>query len=301
MEERVKSLEKAASEAAAKLVSLTAEHEKERQLLVQRAEEAESRLQPISEELGGLKLHIRQMSHAIFGKPPDFLKLFTQLSLITLKILTFFFAGPKSNKLEKDPVTQLKAAYTFLEQLYIGCRRAIRAAFYRKEIPSTIKGVLETLSTLPAQLNIVKESSARIATMHTMACTRAHYEDLDLDTLVGGFPETYKGKKIDQLTYNALRKETFIPASLLVKEMKLARFQPSYDEDGKKEKLDPLPPLTLSPKGRKDEFVPAIDSSSLIDAEEIFEAFADVDWDADHDQINPSADADRAGGDKTQE
>jgi hypothetical protein len=70
-EERVKSLEKAASEAAAKLVTLTAEHEKERLLLVQRAEEAEGRLQPISDELSGLKLHIHQMSQAIFGKPPD--------------------------------------------------------------------------------------------------------------------------------------------------------------------------------------------------------------------------------------
>ena len=111
-----------------------------------------------------------------------------------LKILTFSSAGPRSDKLAKEPVTQLKAAYTFLEQLYIGSRRAIRAAFYRKETPSTIKGVLETLSTLPAQLKIVRESSACIATMHTMARTRAHYEDIDLDVLVGGFPETYKGK-----------------------------------------------------------------------------------------------------------
>ena len=76
-EERVKFLENAASEAAAKLVTLTSEHVKEKELLVQRAEEAEKRLQPISAELGGLKLHIRQMSHAIFGKSPDFLKLFT--------------------------------------------------------------------------------------------------------------------------------------------------------------------------------------------------------------------------------
>lgn len=198
-------------------------------------------------------------------------------------------------------MTQLKAAYTFLEQLYIGSRRAIRAAFYKKEIPSTIKGVLETLSTLPAQLKVVKESAARIATMYTMARAKAHYEDIDLDVLVGGFPETYKGKMLDQLTYNDMRKETFIPASSLVKEMKLAKFQPSYGEDGKKEKLDPLPPLTITPKGRKDEFAPAIDSSNLIDAEEIFEAFADVNWDADYDQINPSADSDRAGGSKTQE
>jgi hypothetical protein len=89
-------LEKAASEAAAKLVTLTSEHEKEKQLLVQWAEEAESRLQPISAELSGLKLHIRQMSHAIFGNPPDFLKLSAQLSLIMLKILTFFLQAPKA-------------------------------------------------------------------------------------------------------------------------------------------------------------------------------------------------------------
>jgi hypothetical protein len=37
----VKSLEKTASEAAARLVTLTAEHEKEKQLLVKRAEETE--------------------------------------------------------------------------------------------------------------------------------------------------------------------------------------------------------------------------------------------------------------------
>lgn len=69
-EERVKSLEKAASEAAAKLVTLTAEHEKEKQLLVQRAKDAEGHLKTASDELSGLKLHIQQMSSAIFGKSP---------------------------------------------------------------------------------------------------------------------------------------------------------------------------------------------------------------------------------------
>ena len=72
-EERVKSLERAASEAAAKLATLSSEREKEKQLLVQRAEDAEGRLQPVSAELGDLKLQIRRMSHAVFGKPPAFL------------------------------------------------------------------------------------------------------------------------------------------------------------------------------------------------------------------------------------
>jgi hypothetical protein len=201
----------------------------------------------------------------------------------------------------KEPVTQLKAAYTFLEQLYIGSRRAIRAAFYGKEVPSTIKDVLKTLSTLPTQLQIVKESSARIATMHTMARAKANYEDLELSTLVGGFPETYKGKNLDQLTYNALRKETFVLASQLVQEMKLARFQSAFSEDGKRVKLSSLPPLNLTPEGRKDGFTPDIDSSSLIDDEEIFEAFATVDWAADHVRTNPSTDAAQAEGNKTRE
>ena len=87
----------------------------------------------------------------------------------------------------------------------------------------------------------------------------------------------------------------------LVKEMKLAKFQAAYGEDGKREKLSSLPPLTLTPEGRKDEFAPAVDSSSLIGAEEVFEAFANVDWNADYAQINPSADAASAGGNKTQE
>jgi hypothetical protein len=192
-------------------------------------------------------------------------------------------------------------AYTFLERLYTGSRWAIQAVFYGKEVPSTIKEVLTTLSTLPTQLQIMKESSARIATMHTMARARAHYEDLELSTLVGGFPQTYKGKNLDQTTYNALRKETFVPASQLVQEMKVTRFQPAYDEDGKRVKLGSLPPLDLTPEGRKDEFAPDIDSSNLLDDEEIFEAFASVDWAADQAKTNPSTDAAQAEGHKTRE
>lgn len=137
--------------------------------------------------------------------------------------------------------------------------------------------------------------------MHTMARAKAHYEDLELSTLVGGFPETYKGKDLDQLTYNALRTETFVPASQLVQEMKLTRFQSAYSEDGKRVKLGILPPLELAPEGRKNEFAPDIDSSNLIDDEEIFEAFSTVDWAADYAKINPSTDTVQAEGSKTQE
>ena len=47
---------------------LTASHEEEKTLLLKRAEEAEKKLQPISEELSGLKRHIDLMMQAVFGK-----------------------------------------------------------------------------------------------------------------------------------------------------------------------------------------------------------------------------------------
>jgi hypothetical protein len=69
-ESAVTDLEQAAASAAKKLKSLTAEHDKERAALLKRAENAEGRLKPVTEELLGHKRHIYQMTHAIFGKLP---------------------------------------------------------------------------------------------------------------------------------------------------------------------------------------------------------------------------------------
>jgi hypothetical protein len=58
---------------------LTAEHDKEKQLLISHAEDAESRLKTASDELSGLKLHIQQISIAIFGKSPIYNPYFDNL------------------------------------------------------------------------------------------------------------------------------------------------------------------------------------------------------------------------------
>ena len=45
--------------------------ENEKAILVKRAEEAEAKLEPVTEELATLKGHITTMCSAIFGKPKD--------------------------------------------------------------------------------------------------------------------------------------------------------------------------------------------------------------------------------------
>lgn len=50
--------------------TLSVEYEKDKQSLTKRAMDAEEKLKAAAEELGGLKKHIRQMTQAIFGKPP---------------------------------------------------------------------------------------------------------------------------------------------------------------------------------------------------------------------------------------
>jgi hypothetical protein len=63
--------EKTASEAGERIKTLYIEHEKEKQSLIKRATNVEEKLKAATEELGSLKKHIRQMTHAIFGKPPQ--------------------------------------------------------------------------------------------------------------------------------------------------------------------------------------------------------------------------------------
>jgi hypothetical protein len=50
--------------------ALSVEYEKEKQSLMKHAIDAEEKLKVATEELGGLKRHIRHMTQAIFGKPP---------------------------------------------------------------------------------------------------------------------------------------------------------------------------------------------------------------------------------------
>jgi hypothetical protein len=67
-ESSVAALQESVSTAAENLKSVKTSHEEEKTALLKRAEEAENRLKPITDELSGLKRYITDMTQAIFGK-----------------------------------------------------------------------------------------------------------------------------------------------------------------------------------------------------------------------------------------
>ena len=85
---------------------------------------------------------------------------------------------------------KLKAAYTLLEQLYVGAQRVICATSYDNLAPTLIKDTLARLSMAPAQIEEVKRSAARAGTLFALTRAKAWIADLDPVDLAKGFPST---------------------------------------------------------------------------------------------------------------
>nr|XP_040253953.2 uncharacterized protein LOC109732038 [Aegilops tauschii subsp. strangulata] len=107
----------------------------EKATLQKRADDAEAALNPVVEELIGLKRQINAMTTAVFGS--------------------------RTTHLGSDMQKKLKAAYTLIEQLYTGAQRIICTASHNKPPPTLIKETLERLSMPPAWFEELKRSAAR--------------------------------------------------------------------------------------------------------------------------------------------
>ena len=83
---------------------------------------------------------------------------------------------------------KLKAAYTLIEQLYIGAQRVICAASYNNLDPTLIKDTLARLSVTPAQIEEVKRSAARAGALLALTRAKAWIADLDPVDIAKGFP-----------------------------------------------------------------------------------------------------------------
>ncbi|XP_040244083.1 uncharacterized protein [Aegilops tauschii subsp. strangulata] len=109
----------------------------EKTTLLKRADDAKVALNPVAEELSGLKQQINAMTAAIFGS--------------------------RIAHLGSDMRKKLKAAHTLIEKLYTGAQRIICTASNNKPPPTLIKETLERLSMMPAQFEELKRSAARLA------------------------------------------------------------------------------------------------------------------------------------------
>ena len=143
--------------------------------------------------------------------------------------------GTHITHLDSDMRMKLKAAYTLIEQLFSGLQRAICTAAYNKPPPSLIKETIEKLPMLPAQIDELKRSAARLGALTALIRAKAWIPDLELADIIKGYP----GVKEDGLDFNnddlrRLTKEMRPIASKLADGTNLSHFQPVYDVDGKR-------------------------------------------------------------------
>ena len=142
--------------------------ESEKTALTKRADDAESRLKTVSDELHTLKNHISRMTSAIFGKYLTTLYACYK-HLYGRLIMLNSLLGERSRQLSADSEMKLKAVYSLAEQLYCGTLCTIKAMVTEKCIPKNMKGVIEMLSTLPKQLVELKRSAARQGAMAALS------------------------------------------------------------------------------------------------------------------------------------
>ena len=130
---------------------------------------------------------------------------------------------------------KLKAAYTLIEQLYSGAQQAICTAAHNKPPLTLIKETIEKLSMLPARLDELKKSAARLGALTALIRAKAWIPDLEPTYIGQGYPGVKEdGSKFNNEDLRRLTRELQPIASKLVDDTDLSHYQPIYDVEGKR-------------------------------------------------------------------
>ncbi|KAM3295654.1 hypothetical protein ACQJBY_038134 [Aegilops geniculata] len=230
-----------------------ADWEAEKSTLLKRAENAENALKPVTEELSSLKRQINAMTSAIFGS--------------------------RVTHLGADMRKKLKAAYTLVEQLYIGAQRAICTTSNNKPPPTLIKETLERLFMLPARIEELKKSAARAGALTALTRAKAGISDLDPEDIGNGYPSQKEdGSEFDNDDLRAITTEMRPLASKLAEDSDLLFYKNSYDASGKRMNAPTYDVENLIPPIRKHTYAPDVEPSDLINDEAVFQALTGIDW-----------------------
>ena len=98
------------------------------------------------------------------------------------------YSGPRSNNLNQDILVKLKAIYTLVEQLYTGAQHALATISPTNQAPTLLIDVLKKLSVLPARIDEMKQSSARVCAVTALSRVKAWVPELDSADVATGYP-----------------------------------------------------------------------------------------------------------------
>ena len=174
---------------------------------------------------------------------------------------------------------KLKAAYTLIEQLYIGVQRVICTASHNKPPPTLIKETLERLSMMPARFEELKKSAARAGALTALTRAKACIFDLDPKDIGNGYPgQKEDGSDFDNDDLRDLTREMRPLARKLAEETDLSFYQSVYDADNKRLNAPTYDVQDLIPPIRKHTYAPDVEPSTLINDEAVSGALPVIDW-----------------------
>ena len=129
---------------------------------------------------------------------------------------------------------KLKAAYTFIEQLYSGALYSLVALGGNRKLPSHIKAVLDHLSNLPSQIEEQRLSSAWAGALVALGHAKASASELDPEEIATGCPEFKDDKSsFEEKDFNHCVREMWPVACKMVEELELTNYMTAYDENNK--------------------------------------------------------------------
>ena len=168
---------------------------------------------------------------------------------------------------------KLKAVYTLVEQLYIDAQRTIVAISHSKQAPSLLRDVLNMLFVLPARIEEIKRSFARVGAITALSQAKAWQAELDPAELATGCPRLKEvGSPFGKDDFAARMKETRPLARQLAEETDLSKYQVAYMAENSKVRVSAYDVVDLIPPTRKHTFAPEIDPSKIIDDKAEFQA-----------------------------
>ena len=113
-------------------------------------------------------------------------------------------------------MTKLKAVYTLVEQLYTGAQRALAAISPANQGPNRLSDVLKKLSILPARMQEIKRSCARVGAVTALSLAKAWLPELDPAKVATGYPSLKEdGTSFDQKDFATYVKEIRPLATLI--------------------------------------------------------------------------------------
>ena len=137
----------------------------------------------------------------------------------------FVDAGSRVAHLGSDMCQSLKAAYTFIEQLYSSVQWVIHTTSHNKLPPTLIKDTLVRLAVMPARIEELKRSAARAGALTALTRAKAWISDLDPADLGNGYPSIKEAMSdFDNDDLRALTREMRPLASKLAEETDVTHY-----------------------------------------------------------------------------